>query len=357
MNPKERVEAVLLGRGGDHVPFTVYEQMVPQCETERQLRNDGLCIVKRLDVFETESPDVKETVSYYREDGIDRVRRDIETPYGNLFSIGKIVDIDASSGTTTWDEEKIFHGPEDYRAIEFMVRNRIHAPDYESVLKAQRMAGDDIILRASIGYEPLQEIIIPIMGLERFSYEWADNRDEVLKIYEALVEDRRKIYPIVAQSPVLHANYGGNVASEVVGPANFEQYILPHYQECAEVMHRHGKLLGTHLDANTGALASLVAQSDLDYIEAFTPYPDTDMTVREALDIWPDKVLWINFPSSVHLQGPDGIERAILDILEQAKPGHRLLVGITEDVPDNRWQESFQVISRVLNTAGRLPIC
>ena len=218
------------------------------------------------------------------------------------------------------------------------------------------MAGDDIILRAFIGYEPLQEIIIPIMGLERFSFEWADNRDEVLKLYEALVEDRRKIYPIVAQSPVLHANYGANVSSDVMGPANFERYILPHYQECAEVMHRHGKLLGAHMDAKIGGMASLVAQSDLDFIEAFTPYPDTDMTVGEALDIWPDKVLWINFPSSVHLQGPEGIEKAMLDILEQAKPGNRLLVGVTEDVPDNRWQESFQVISRVLNTAGRLPI-
>ena len=356
MNPKERVEALLLGRGADHVPFTVDTLMLPRCETERRLRNDGMCIVKYPDVFKTESPDVKETTSYYREDGTCKVRRDIETPYGNLFSISRIVDIDTTTGTTTWDEEKIFHGPEDYKAIEFMVRNRVHTPDYEPALKAQRMAGDDIILRAFIGYEPLQEIIIPIMGFERFSYEWADNRDEVLKLYEALVEDRRKLYPIVAQSPVLHANYGANVSSDVMSPANFERYILPHYQECAEVMHRHGKLLGAHMDANIGGLASLIAQSDLDFIEAFTPYPDTDMTVGEALDIWPDKVLWINFPSSVHLQGPEGIEKAMLDILEQAKPGNRLLVGITEDVPDNRWQESFQVISRVLNTAGRLPI-
>ena len=357
MTPRERVEAILLHRDADHVPFTVYQQFIPQCEEERRLRNEGLCIVDpSFNVFETECPDVTETVCYYREDGKDKVRTDIKTPAGDLFSVGMIAEIDSVSATTTWVEQRVFKGPEDYRAIEFWIRNRVHTPDYEPFLRADQMAGGDLMLRASIGLEPLQEIIISLMGLERFSFEWADNRDEVLRLYQALVDDRRKIYPIVAQSPALHANYGGNVVSEIVGPRLFEQYLLPDYQECAEVMHKHGKLVGTHLDANNKGIASLVAKSDLDYIEAFTPYPDTDMTLKEALDAWPDKVLWIPFPSSTHLHGPEAVERTALDLLEQSKPGNRLIVGLTEDVPEALWQESFSIISHVLNTRGRLPI-
>ena len=356
MTPRERVEAILLHGDADQVPFTVYECMLPQCEAERRLRNEGLCIVNRFGVFKTETPDVMEKICGYREDGVLKERRDIQTPHGDLFSISAFVDIDAPSGTTTWDEQKIFKSPEDYRAIEFMIRNRVHIPDYEPFLKAQEAAGGDIIYRTGIGYEPLQEIIISIMGLETFAIEWAINRDEVLKLYQALVEDRRKIYPMVAQSPALHANYGGNVVPEIVGLQRFEKYILPDYQECAEVMHKHGKLVGTHLDGNTKLIAPLVAESGLDYIEAFTPSPDTDMSVEEALDIWPDKVLWMNFPSSVHLQELESIEKTMLEILEQSKPGNRLIVGITEDVPEDRWRDTFLVISQVLTTRGRLPL-
>ena len=349
MTPRERVEAVLLKRGADRIPFTVYEYKIPQCEVERKLRNEGLCIVNRgVGVFRAESPDVAVRSSTYYENGVFKSRQDIHTPAGDLFTVS------IPAGFTSWQEQKLFKSPDDYKAIEFMIRNRRYFPDYEPFLKAQSMAGNDIIHRAGIGYEPMQEIIYSYMRLEAFSVEWAENRDEVLKLYNALVEDRRKIYPIVARSPALHANYGGNVVAEVIGRERFEKYILPDYQEAAAEMHKHKKLIGSHLDGNTKHIADLVAGSSLDYIEAFTPSPDTDMTVKEALDAWPDKVLWINFPSSVHLQNAEKIKEKTLEIIEQAKPGNRLIVGITEDVPEDRWQESFTVILETLNAYGKL---
>ncbi|MFH1823614.1 MAG: hypothetical protein ABH873_00085 [Candidatus Firestonebacteria bacterium] len=357
MSPKERVEAVLLKKKADYVPFTVYESMIPQCEIERKLRNEGLCIVKRLNVHKMESPDVKEVVTHYEENGLNKIRTDIQTPVGNLFFIQIRQSIDTAVGYTHWEEQKIFKSKEDYKAIEFMIRNRVYMPNYESFLKEQKYAGDDIILRADVGgYEPLQEIMISIMGIENFSIEWAENRDEVLKLYKHLVDDRRKIYPIIAKSPALHANYGGNVAAEIVGLERFEKYFLPHYQEFSEVMHKNGKLAGSHFDGNNKLIASLMAKSGLDYIEAFTPSPDTDMTVKEALDIWPDKILWINFPSSIHVRSKEEIKKTTLEILEQAKPLDRLIVGITEDVPKDKWQDSFLTIMEVLKNHGRISI-
>ena len=356
MTPRERVEAVLLGRGADHVPFTVYAGMIPQCQTERRLRNEGVCIVRGFGVFETQAPDVTERTCHYHENGQLCLRTDIETPCGSLFSIGKSVEMNAPGGATTWQVQKLFKGPEDYKALEFMIRNRRYVADYGPFARAQELDGGDAIFRAGVAYEPLQEIIIRLMGLETFCIEWAERRDEVLNLYEALREDRRKIYPIVAESPALSANYGGNVTPDVIGPGLFEKYLMPDYEEFSEIMHKHNKLAGTHLDGNNKIVSSIVSRSSLDYIEAFTPPPDCDLSVKEALDAWPDKVLWINFPSSVHLQDAEGIEAATLDILEQSKPGDRLIVGITEDVPEHRWRESFSVIAGTLNGYGRLPI-
>ena len=174
--------------------------------------------------------------------------------------------------------------------------------------------------------------------------QWMDNRDEVLRLYDALVEKRRQVYSLVAEAPVSHANYGGNVIPEIVGPENFARYYVPHYNEAAEVMHRHGKLIGSHLDGNCRLFAEAVAGSDLDYVEAFTPAPDTDMTLAEARSAWPDKTLWINFPSSVHLRSDAEVEQFTVDMLSELDGIDGLIVGITEDIPQDRWQGSCRAI-------------
>jgi hypothetical protein len=133
-----------------------------------------------------------------------------------------------------------------------------------------------------------------------------------------------------------------------MGNQRFERYVVPLYNEAADVFHRHGKLLGAHLDGNSRLWAKAGAASGLDYVEAFTPAPDTDRTLAEALAAWPDQVLWINFPSSVHLASLEVIEQTTRDLVATAAPGNRFILGITEDMPEDRWQGNLLAISRSL---------
>jgi hypothetical protein len=126
------------------------------------------------------------------------------------------------------------------------------------------------------------------------------------------------------------------------------------YEAAAAELHPRGVRLGSHLDGNNRAWAHLVAASSLDYIEAFTPPPDCDLPVREALDRWPGKFLWLNFPSSVHLATADRIEAVTRDLIEEAAPGDRFIIGITEDIPAHRWQGNMQAIARAIGTHGQL---
>ena len=351
MTPRQRVEAALRREMPDVVPFTVYECMLPKSEMERQLRNQGLCIVERRSVFKVIYNEVKvERTHYTGEDGQERVRISVRTPAGTLTAV------DRPAGFTSWHEKRLFSSPDDYEALEWMIQDRHYEPNYEEFAEAQDLLGGDALVRASIGYSPLQEIIYNLMGLEQFSIQWAENRDRLMRLYNLLIEDRRKIYQVVAQSPAFVVNYCGNVSPEVVGRERFERLILPHYDEAAEVLHGHGKLIGVHFDANTRLLAPGIARSKIDYVEAFTPYPDTDMRGAEARAAWPEKVLWINFPSSVHLQNLEAIEDMTRQILREAAPGNGFLIGITEDLPAGRWQQNYQAILRVCNAEGRTPI-
>jgi len=350
MTPRQRVEAVLLGKGPDRVPFTVYESKLPQCSVERQLRNEGLCIMNRLyPGFRTVTPNCTiESHSFVDSaTGKSLTRTVTHTPKGDL------VQVNEPAGFTTWRHQLPFQGPEDYDKLIALADDTQYEPDYESVEKARLLLGDDVFLRGGMGYSPLQSIIYDYMGVETFCIEWAERRDKVLRLYEALTERDRRCYKVLADGPHWLCQYGGNVSPEVVGRERFEKYIIPHYNEFAEILHERGKMLLVHLDANCGLLKDLIAESGIDVIEAFTPAPDTDMTMAEARQAWPDKIIWINFPSSVHLGGEQLIYETTCRLIDEDAGSQKLLIGITEDVPEDRWQESFLTISRAIREHGR----
>ncbi len=348
MTPRERVETVLNGGRAEVVPFTMYECMIPQCAAERELRNRGLCIVRRDPVFTTRRPNVKTTRLTYTEGGKTLVRTVHQTPAGTLTAVAE------PAAFTSWQREYPFKGPEDYKAILFLFRDECYEPAYERFASAEAAFGHDAIFRAGFGLEPLQQLVSGhVLSMEDFCLEWMQRRDELLKLYDALVENRRRVYPIVAASPAGHANYGGNVVPEVTGPEIFRKYYLPHYNEAAEIMHRCGKKIGCHFDGNCRLLAEAIAETDLDYIEAFTPAPDTDMSLAEARAAWGEKVLWLNFPSSLHLRGDADIAAAAVEMLDSLPAPDGVIVGITEDIPAHRWQDSCRAIMDGLDRHAR----
>jgi hypothetical protein len=339
LTPRRRVEAALRGGRVDKVPFTVYAGMIPQGAAERVLRNRGLCIMRYVSTFHEHRPNVRVREETTYDDGRHLVRTYFETPAGTLSTLAEPV------GFTTWYHERMFKRPEDYKALLAYIRDARYTPNEGDYAGVDRVCGEDFILRGGFGLEPLQSLISgTLMDSGVFCIEWMERRDEILRLYEALVEARRRVYPLVAQSPVLHANYGGNVVPEIIGLETFEQYYVPHYNEAAEIMHKHGKLIGCHYDANCRLLARAIAGTALDYIEAFTPAPDTDMTMAQARQAWPDKVLWLNYPSSVHLRPDAEIEATAYDLIRQAGRPDGVLIGITEDVPPDRWQASYRAI-------------
>lgn len=340
LTPRQRVEIAMRGGHADKVPFTVYECMIAQCVAEREVRNRGACIVqRRVPVFKTHRPNVKVTQHVYYEGERRFTRTYYETP------VGTVSQLDEAAGFTSWHHEKMFKTPDDYKTLLFMIQDERYEPDYEAFAQAERDFGDDAIFRSSFGLEPLQTLISGnMMAMQDFCVQWMDNRDEILKLYDAIVAKRREVYKIVAESPVSHANYGGNVVPEITSPRMFREYYTPHYNEAAEIMHRHGKLIGVHFDDDCKLLAGEIAQTDLDYIEAFTPAPSTDMTLAEARQAWPGKVLWINFPCTAHLLPRDEVAAVTVDLIEQAGTPDGLLIGITDDPPPDRWRDSYRGI-------------
>ncbi|MCM8803687.1 MAG: uroporphyrinogen decarboxylase family protein [Candidatus Omnitrophica bacterium] len=346
MKPKERVEFVLKRKKPDKIPFTIYENKLPQCEVERILRNSGLCIIKRISVYKIIYQDINFKTIIYTENGVEYTKRIIATPYGELEETSRKT---SETEFTTWRISHIFKTPDDYKKILFMVRNAKYIPDYENFIETEKMVGNDVFLRAGIAATPLHEIMVHFMGIEKFSEEWVERRDEIEKLYKAMADKIKEIYKICAESPCFAFNFGGNETGDVMGRERFEKYVLPLYYEASDVLHKKGKVFGPHLDGNNKVWADLIAKAPIDYVEAFSPSPDTDMEFQDAYNLWKDKILWINFPSSLHLASEEKIKETVRKYIEIAKKDFRLIIGITEDIPKDRWQKNLLLISEVIN--------
>ena len=355
MNCAEKIEAVFDGEFVDAVPFALKGWRIPKCEMQDILLKEGMCIIDASGVYKSVSPNIKTETRNFEKDGVSYQETTIRTPKGDLSSLTKRVPSPKTEGTS-WRVEMMFKSPEDYEAVEFMIRDRRYSPDYEPFLKAQERSNGKAFFKTSAPGSPLHTIMYSIMGLETFSIEWAERRERVIALHDAMAENQREIYSIVAKSPAKIVQCGGNYSPEVLGKERFTDYVLPHWEEVAAILHEGGKMLGCHLDADNKLWAKEVGDSGLDWIEAFTPAPDTDMTVAEARKMWHGKVLFINFPSSVHLEKASVIEETTKQILKEAAPGDRFIVGITENVPENRWRESFYTILKTINRYGKLPI-
>ena len=337
MTPYQCVITALHGGRPDRIPFTVYENKIIQSSVERELRNRGLCIVRRTRSYKLLRPNVKSQIRYYTdEDGKKLIRKVFPTPYGELSTL----DIDG--GMTNWTVEYMFKTPDDYNALFYFVADTVIVPEYDSAAKLVSTLGEDFIVRDSLQAEPMQTILNNFMGPETFSYEWADNRDQILKLYDMLVEVNRKVYPVVAKGPLEFANYGGNVVPNIIGRDNFEKYYIPNYNEAAEILHKEGKLIGSHYDADNSLIMDMIAGTDLDYIEAYDP--GMSPSIKQAQKAWPDKVLWLNWPSAWHLETVDEVKRKTIQLLEEAERTNGLIIGITEDVPEERWRGNYPAI-------------
>ena len=351
MTLKEIIWGAFLGKKIDRVPLTTYPGLFP--EREPLVKKGLIGTMNRCSVYRQSSSghiDVqKEEYHVGRERG---VRYTYKTPVGEVWETLRT----GGGYDTSLRCEYFIKKEKDYEVVKYMVRHRQYASNYDELLATEKAVGEDGVVFGNAKYDPIQEMLVLLMGTERFSIDYHERRDLFDSLYETIAEKDREFYHIAADAPTPAVIYGGNVTSEIMGRGRFDHYCIPRYNELGEMLHEKGKLLGVHLDGNLQPLMESVADSALDFIEAFNPAPDGDTSVKEALIACPEKTLAINFTSSIHLAEPETIREHTLELLRQAYPGDRFIVGITENVPDSVRTKSIGIIAQTLYERANFPL-
>ena len=338
MTPRERVMAVLRHEKPDRIPFVVFDNKLPMCTDERTLRNRGLCVASRVYSYTVHYPNVKKTMLYYTDtNDKNLVKTVFETPVGTLSKV------EEPTGVNSWQYEHLFKSEDDYAALLFLVQDTVFKPEYARSAQIKAELGEDFVVRDGIPIEPIQIIISSYMGVERFCYEWMDNRDMVITLAKAILDVNRKACEIVANGPLDFALCGANAMPLIIGKDIFKEYYIPYYNECAAVMHKHNKLVGAHMDGGYKTVLAEIANCGLDYLESYDIGMDNP-SLKESKEILGDKVLWLNWPSAWQLNEPTMIEELTVRMLEDGGSGDNIIVGIIENIPPERWRDNYIAI-------------
>ena len=349
MNVKERILAAMTWGEPDEVPLTVYDWMLPRGMTERVLREAGVGLIVRLPGHRVTHHRVEILSREYQESGRSLVRRTLRTPVGEVW---QTLQSDPAYETSNWILEHFIKGPEDYRVMESYYLDMVFKDNSDVIREAQRRIGTDGLVMLRIAKSPIQEMLYQIMGLERFAVDYQERRDFFDSLHATMVKRYEELYELAARAPVEILQLGDNIYSDMVGRERYRRYLMPEYAKLKARLEGTGKLLAVHMDGNLKSLRTDIGEARFDIVEAMTPPPMGDFSIREARQSWPDKALWINFTSSMHIEPAAAIEAHLRKLLEEAGATRGFGISVTEDAPVRDLEKSLAVISRVLHDYG-----
>jgi hypothetical protein len=353
LNARERIMAALTWGEPDFVPWTSKPTHLPRGLYERRLRSMGMGLTLEHRVFSTSIPEVTvRTIS--RGDYVTRV---YETPVGEVQERLRVnLPSEGGERSERWRVEHFIKEERDYRVIEYIFENMQVKPIFEDFRRAVDDLGGDGIVLTSLGYTPFMDLLINYMGIKKLAYEVHRNRRRLEAILEVMAERKREICRVIADSPAEMVLLGDNIDEVLIGPKLFERYCLPFYQEYSEILHRSGKIVGSHMDGRLKRLKGLIKESGLDFLHGFTPPPVGNLPVREAREAWDRKIsLWLNVPETTFYD-LESLGSYVRGLLREAAPGDGFMLGITETVPPALRNRAYMIIMETVLKYGRYPI-
>jgi len=184
MTSRERMMALISGRKYDKVPFYSFTELMPAGEFERELRNRGMVLVTHSSSIWSEMKDV--SIETRSDDGM--LTTIYHTPAGTV-STKYRTNLGRIDGLGRVQIKYLLENEKDYEPVLFMIENTVFHKNENAYTDIADDLGEDGICHVWTG-EPAYVGSIYYFGLEKWSYEQADNPELFHELVSAL--DRRQ---------------------------------------------------------------------------------------------------------------------------------------------------------------------
>jgi hypothetical protein len=245
---------------------------------------------------------------------------------------------------------------EDYYVLNCYLRDITVVEDLRDLKKAIEDLGDQGLPHVALPRTPYQALWIEWVSITDLALHVADAPDlveETMGLLGGILLDALDIaYRVADKVDIPYIAMGDNITAPVIGEPRFRKYCLPYYQTISDRMAEKNISFIPHMDGDLRPLWAAIGESRIMGIDSLSPPPDNDTSVAEAVRMWPEMRLLVNYPSSVHLCDPETIYRQATKILEEGGHTGRLWIQASENVPPGGWRKSFPQIVKAIHEFG-----
>ena len=355
MNMKQRMMSVVRGEKPDKVPFVQYSGIAgPNEEIWQQIGRENMGLLRWCGVHRVEAPNCRFEHEEHDRDGQRIWRNTLVTPEGKITE--DRVRVPSMGGVSTFAKHYI-ETPADYHVLMAYLRDITVRMDANSVKQVIAEMGDNGLPHVSLGRTPFQQLWIQWVSMMHLSMHLAEEPELVDECMDLL----GRVLLVAADAVLQAANevdipyivIGDNITAPIIGEQRFRKYCVPYYREIADRLAEKHIPLFVHMDGDLKPLWEAIGESGVLGLDSLSPPPDNDTSVADAVSMWPDMRLQVNFPSSVHLAEAQTIYHEAREILEQGGHTGRLQIQISENMPPNTWQKSFPEIVKAIEDFGK----
>jgi hypothetical protein len=361
MNMKQRMLAVIRGGGLDRVPFVQYEGLSANADgtpaSREQIADllgpDAIGYLRWTGMYAVQHPNCRWDSQDIEVDGLPGWRSTITTPAGSLTSLARRVP----GVGAACPKEHFVKTLEDYSILMAWFRDAVVTPEPTSVRQMAADLGETGLPHPAVMRTPWQELWINWVSMMDLGLHVVDDPTRVIECMDVMGGVLMKMVDatlIAADGiDVPYVVVPDNLTAPLVGEPRFRRFILPYYRTIAARLAEKDIPMAVHMDGDLAPLWKAIGESGVKVIDSLSPPPDNDTSAAQAVALWPDIRLLLNFPSSVHLADEMTICRRACDILGQAGHTGRLQIQVSENTPPGAWRKSFPAIAGAIRDFGR----
>jgi hypothetical protein len=342
----------------DRLPVAVYSRYNRSGQIEREARNLGLGIIDSEPPAGLLSPpwhlrpgyvsEVRDAAIHTElswENGQPVEKRTIRTRTGSVTQIlGREPDLGSD-----WIRKPYLENPKDYEVIREIVAGTVLQDRCSLISRKIRDLGGDGVVLGRLDRSPFQKLLIELASPQQFLLDIqtdAGPAEELMQVIGARLDEQ---LDIALRSPVEIIWQPDNISADMTSPRLFEKYCLPFYTRQGSKCRAAGKVYALHVDGRAKALKDLIARAPVDIIESLSlPEIGGDVTIRDAREFWPDKVICPNFPASLCDQPRADIAAFLEKMADDFGEDTPFILQVSEDIPPRCWGSLLPVLGEFM---------
>ena len=161
-------------------------------------------------------------------------------------------------------------------------------PRFDAVRTTLAEMGELGVADIAVMRSPFGKLVHEYMGFDKVVYALYDDRNRLLDFMAIQEETDLQLIELAAESPAEIVILSDHADENLISPDMYREFCIPHYRKAAEILHRAGKILSTHLDGNFRSYFPLLAETGFDLLDGCTPAPMMNYEPEELAEALPE---------------------------------------------------------------------